>query len=359
MSLRRLAQANNAAVHTGSPRSPESNSGKDSPRMSLPSTPRNRTFISAYRSPASTPSISSSIPFDWEAARSRKPAPYGTPGQNRVRGAGTPVKRVVREKGFVERITSIPSRVAFEISLFPHNVPLPEAATLGRLVGGVLHFLHFCVRVSQSRKVPDSDLGWEDMYHEDEGTSWFDWTTPVTVLLLAGAFLNAVYLFTRIKVYRLHKRAELVSSPNARFVSAQPLEVRSLGSRMRHGIACCWRWLLGMELPTRGGGRTARVQQLEVWAPGRFETVLFTVYSPAHAVLWMGTGTGNWMGTTAAMGLVWAQLHGLVCWYAQLVKDKEIVAAEVMSEYNAGFVYPRVMPVRRDVAVMTHEAEIV
>ncbi|KAG5727972.1 hypothetical protein E4T56_gene19409 [Termitomyces sp. T112] len=178
MSLRRLAQANNAAVHTGSPRSPESNSGKDSPRMSLPSTPRNRTCISAYRSPASTPSISSSIPFDWEAARSRKPAPYGTLGQNRVRGAGTPVKRVVREKGFVERITSIPSRVAFEISLFPHNVPLPEAATLGRLVGGVLHFLHFCVRVSQSRKVPDSDLGWEDMYHEDEGTSWFDWTTP-------------------------------------------------------------------------------------------------------------------------------------------------------------------------------------
>ena len=38
----------------------------------------------------------------------------------------------------------------------------------------MLHFLHFCIRFSQSRRVPDSDLGWEDMYQE-ENKSWFDW----------------------------------------------------------------------------------------------------------------------------------------------------------------------------------------
>ena len=66
-----------------------------------------------------------------------------------------------------------------------------------------------------------------------------------------------------------------------------------------------------MRLPTRvgqAGGRTARVQQLEVWAPGRFETVLFTVYSPAHGILWMATGTTNWIAMTVVMGLVWAQV---------------------------------------------------
>ncbi|KAG6900887.1 hypothetical protein C0993_010006 [Termitomyces sp. T159_Od127] len=356
MSLRRLAQANNAAASTGSPRKPGSSSTNHSPRpesTTLPATPRNRASIGTYRSPASTPSISSSIPFDWDAARSRKPPPYGTPPQNRARqsiGVGTPVKRVIRKKSFVERITSIPSRIAFEISLFPHNVPLPEAATSGRLAGGVLHFIHFCVRVSQSRKVPDSDLGWEDMYHEGEGTAWFDWvrrTTPVTVLLLAGAFLNAVYLFTRIRMYRLHQRPDLVSSPNARFVSAQldfePLEVPSLGSRLRSGMwywfSYSWRWLLGMQLPTRVGqigGKTARVQQLEVWAPGRFEMVLFTIYSPAHVILWMATGTTNWIAMVVVMGLVWAQLNAMVYWYSGLVKDKEIIAAEVMNEYNQG-----------------------
>ncbi|KAG6814350.1 hypothetical protein H0H92_010935 [Tricholoma furcatifolium] len=334
MSLRRLAQSNNAAA---SPRTPDS--------ASRHSTPRSRVSLAAYRSPASTPSISSSIPFDWDAARSRKAPPYGTPNQkSRINASATPAKRVIRKKGFVERITAIPSRIAFEISQFPNNIPLPAPQTAGRLAGGFLHFVHLCVRVSQTRKVPDSDLGWEDMYREDEGASWFDWAR----LLIAAAVLNAVYLFTRIRLYRLHRRPEPVSSPNARFVSAQldfdPLEVPPLKSRIASTLwfafSYSWRWLLGMKLPARGQvtGKAARVQQMEVWAPGTQETVLFTVYSPAHALLW---------------------LHALTYSYSTLVKDKEIIAAEVMNEYNEVFVYPRVMPIRKDVAVMTHESEIV
>ena len=73
------------------------------------------------------------------------------------------------------RITSIPSQIAFQISLFPDNIPRPQPKTSARLIGGLLHFTHFCVRVSRIRAVPDSDLGWEDMYREGEGDPWFDW----------------------------------------------------------------------------------------------------------------------------------------------------------------------------------------
>lgn len=59
--------------------------------------------------------------------------------------------------------------------MFPANVPLPKPQTSAWIVGGTLHFIHFCVRVDQIRKIPDSDLGWEDMFHEGEGLSWFDW----------------------------------------------------------------------------------------------------------------------------------------------------------------------------------------
>lgn len=38
-----------------------------------------------------------------------------------------------------------------------------------------MHLLHFCVRVAQIHRIPDSDLGWEDMYREDEGEAWLDW----------------------------------------------------------------------------------------------------------------------------------------------------------------------------------------
>lgn len=75
------------------------------------------------------------------------------------------------------RVRSIPSEIAFEIALFPNNVPLPTARKAAWILGGALHIIHFIVRVSQIRKVPDSDLGWEDLYREDEGESWFDWVS--------------------------------------------------------------------------------------------------------------------------------------------------------------------------------------
>ena len=75
----------------------------------------------------------------------------------------------------------IASEISFAISQFPHNVPLPSPHNSARVIGSTLHFLHLCVRVSQIRRVPDSDLGWEDMYREGEGESWFDWVRVTTL----------------------------------------------------------------------------------------------------------------------------------------------------------------------------------
>jgi len=111
MALRRLAQENNAS--NASPRSPEGLSQHPTtPRSGYtPTTPRtqDRQPYGLYRSPADTPSISSSVPFDWDAARSRGPAPYATPIKSRSRksvSTGTTTtsrKAVVRKKGFFEK----------------------------------------------------------------------------------------------------------------------------------------------------------------------------------------------------------------------------------------------------------------
>ncbi|KAJ7273722.1 hypothetical protein B0H12DRAFT_997297, partial [Mycena haematopus] len=343
----------------------------------LPITPQsNRAPIPFARSPAATPSRASNFAFDWDAARARKPAPYATPQSisksRRSLGApGTPQRRgVVRKRTYFERITDIPSQIAFHIHMFPSNVPLPKPQTSACIIGGTLHFIHFCVRVTQIRQVPDSDLGWEDLYHEGEGHSWFDWTVPMTIFLLGAAVLNTIYLFSRIKLYRLHLRPDPVSSPNAKFVAAQldfqPLEPPPLRTRLAKsfwfGFSASWRFLLGMQPPvynTVPPAKIARVQQLEVWTPGELELMLFNVYSPVHVFLWMATGSANWMLTIFIMGLVGAQAHTMTLTYKALLKDKEIIAAEVFNEYNTGFVYPRINPVRKDAAVMTHQSEVV
>ncbi|TRM55351.1 hypothetical protein BD626DRAFT_418403 [Schizophyllum amplum] len=258
----------------------------------------------------------------------------------------------------------IPQRIAFEWTQFPNNVPLPSHETSARLIGGTLHFLHLCVRVSQGRAVPDSERGWEDMYNEDNGNSWFNWTVPLTLLLLATSVLNALYIFTRIKIYRLHRKHEPVNSPSAKFVSEEldfePLEPPSIKAQLWGAVSRSGRWLLGMKPALPVKTRTAtRILQMEVWSPGEVELSLFSVYSPAHALLWMQTGSSNWIMMFAIMALVGFQLHALTRSFKALIKDKEIIAAEVMHEYNEGFVYPRVNPIRKDAAVMTHQSEMV
>ncbi|EGN92429.1 hypothetical protein SERLA73DRAFT_191057 [Serpula lacrymans var. lacrymans S7.3] len=387
MSLRRFAQTQSATTAPGSPIS-HNGSGTQTPV-----TPRTR--ISYVNSPSSTPSISSSTPFDWEAARSRRPPPYATPlaGKRKARmstGTGSETvgmpKRVVRKKGIIQRISSIPSWIAFELSQFPNNLPLPAPKTSAFLIGASMHLLHLWVRVAQAQAISDADLGWEDMYRERDGLSWFDWTVPATFLLLGGSTLNALHLFTQTRIYRIYHRTDPVSSPHATFVPspsrAQSTSVinptptlvnrllrlfKSLLIFFWRLFVSFWRFLLGISpaspsTPSPGSSGRAKqpqMQQLEVWTPGELERVLLTVYSPVHALAWMATGTTNWVLMAFVMGGVGLQMHGLVKAYEALLKDKEIIAAEVMAEYNEGFVYPRINPIRKDVAVMTHQSEMV
>ncbi|ETW85911.1 hypothetical protein HETIRDRAFT_310986 [Heterobasidion irregulare TC 32-1] len=366
MDLRRLAQTNNATA-VSSPR--------QATPATQPSTPK-RTAYPIATSPLLGPSLSASRPFDWEAARSHRPPPYPSPviakrkaARKSEAGVGTlgaPTKRVVRKKSLCERLTSIPSRIAFEISIFPNNVPLPSPKTSAWLVGGLMHFLHFCVRVSQVRNVPDTDVGWEDMFHEDNDVSWFDWTVPVTALLVALASFNALFLFTHTKLYHMHAQPDPVSSPHARFVAA-PADPPPLARRLRtqawRAAAAAWRFLLGIGTSAASRSSAAesarRVQELEVWTPDARELALFCVYSPVHALLWTAWNSGNWILVACAMAGVSAQLRALTETYQALLKDRAIIAAEVMHEYDEKFVYPRVNPVRKDAAVMTNQAEIV
>ncbi|KAF9005659.1 hypothetical protein BDQ17DRAFT_1353544 [Cyathus striatus] len=334
MALRRLVQQNNPAP---SPRSPLSTASPISSSSNPPpSTPRTRHPVhDLYRSPASTPSISSSFLSTGKLLalgnKSRKSIATGT-GSSSV-----PQRRaIVRKKGFIEKVKSIPSTIAFQVALFPSNVPLPAPRTSARIIGSAMHFLNF---------VPDTELEWEDMYREGNADSWL-----TGAILISGAIINAVYLFTRIKIYRLHQNQDLVASPNAKFVSAEldvePLESLSLATRP----------------PSRSSSlpnRMTKVQQLDMWHPGELEMELFTLYSPVHALVWMAVGTSNWILMLLILGLVSLQLNTLMYSYNTLLKDKEILSAEVMSEYNQRFVYPRINPIRRDVAVMTHQSEVV
>lgn len=270
----------------------------------------------------------------------------------------------------------------FEISLFPHNLPLPAPRTSAWLIGTVMHTLHFFVRVSQVRATSDSDLGWEDLYWERNHQSWFDWvsneyavrvdcsrallqTVPTTCMLLIVSTLNALHLFSQTRTYQLHRRtrADPVNSAHTTFVPSPRRDSQAhsggaaprttfagrIAGLLQYMLLVLWRILVSMvrfllglssaspstSSPPQGAPAEA-VQQLEMWIPGELERTLLGVYSPVHALLWMCTGSTNWVLMCVVMCVVGVQTGTLIKAYEGLVKDKAVLAAEVMHEYNEG-----------------------
>jgi hypothetical protein len=92
------------------PATPESPlDGRGPPRL-LPATPKRHTLIHAASSPLSSPSLSASTPFDWAAARSRRPpqTPIANAKKRQSLGGGGAgaAKRFVRKKSLVQRFAS-------------------------------------------------------------------------------------------------------------------------------------------------------------------------------------------------------------------------------------------------------------
>ncbi|PPR08095.1 hypothetical protein CVT24_010556 [Panaeolus cyanescens] len=333
MSLRRFAQENYAS---GSPRTPDPNSPSVATRR------KPRISYGIHRSPADTPSVSSSIPFDWDAARSRAPPPYATP----------------------LKIRDLPSTIAFHIAIFPDNLPLPSSKICARAIAAALHVFNLCMHASY-----EAEYNWDDA-SSSRRSSWFDWTTPLALLLILFSLYNTYKVYSRRKTYKFHRRTEPLASPHAKFVVTdvdleplpQPSAAQRAWSAAVYAFSASWRFLLGFNPPARPSPpriKTSRVQELEMWDPNELELELFTWYSPVHALIWFFMGYINWLLAIVLMFLISVQLNALVSMYTLLLKDRLILSAESMKEYNDIFVTPRLNPIRRDVAVMTHQSEIV
>ena len=54
--------------------------------------------------------------------------------------------------------------------------------------------------------------------------------------------------------------------------------------------------------------KTTRQQELDIWEPSELELELFSLYSPAHALLWLGMGSFSWILALLVMVLISLQV---------------------------------------------------
>ncbi|EST07613.1 Protein of unknown function DUF2418 [Kalmanozyma brasiliensis GHG001] len=100
------------------------------------------------------------------------------------------------------------------------------------------------------------------------------------------------------------------------------------------------------------------IRQLLMWDPSPYTANLFATFSPAHAVIYPAAaliqmGALSWVVFAFLILAVSAPVHLILHQYQQLVKDKGVVQAAVLTEYNEKYVYPRATPVVRDQTTQT------
>lgn len=100
------------------------------------------------------------------------------------------------------------------------------------------------------------------------------------------------------------------------------------------------------------------IRQLLMWDPTPYAANLFATFSPAHGVIYPAAaliemGAASWIIFVFLLVAVSAPVHLILHQYQQLLKDKGVVQAAVLTEYNEKYVYPRATPVVRDQTTQT------
>ncbi|WFD19654.1 hypothetical protein MCAP1_001890 [Malassezia caprae] len=187
------------------------------------------------------------------------------------------------------------------------------------------------------------------------------WTSRLlSIALCAVAIYNAYVLFSKHRTYRLWYRnaQDLVRNPHARLEAPPTAAVprrsweawakyvhvdshRHMGLLIARQIPIV-EWFVPTPLANaaRPVDESERIYALRVWDVYEAPLWLFTIYSPAHALWWSVAGSlglhpvMTWLVTAVLLALFSAQAYMLAREYEALLKDRQLLQAEMLHEYD-------------------------
>ncbi len=138
-------------------------------------------------------------------------------------------------------------------------------------------------------------------------------------MLIFSSIINTYYMCTRTRNYKFHRRTDPLSSPHAKYVvttlDLDPLERPTWGQRVRSNLWSAFLFHGGFFLACKPPKRpapikekTSKVLEMDIWDPTEMELELFSIYSPAHALLWLAMRSSNWLLSVLVMGVVGIQV---------------------------------------------------
>lgn len=257
---------------------------------------------------------------------------------------------------------------------------------------------------------PNGMAGGLSMRKKQQQDAAWRWSANLLLLfVILAVSSNAYHLFTARRRYHLWLKSttESLQSENAKLVNLPVSEVGptyrkpvieivlETSGKIAHRITTGLIWIAKKALyrirviryigsivrfffpPSSGssalgrsssGNPAQQMHAIDVWQAPEVSMRIFTVFSPLHLLVYIAnTRTGHQTSGGKAymlfislglMVFITGQMALLIYFFAALIKDKELIAGEVMNEYNQKFVMPRAMPICRDASTMTSQSEM-
>ncbi|KAE8542015.1 hypothetical protein D1P53_002192 [Cryptococcus gattii VGV] len=368
----------------------------------------------ALSTPPQSLSKSASIPFDMAASAK---AARRAEQEVKLRGAesSTKKKKFIRKKSLYQQVIGFPQKVADK---FLYHTPasildiLPDSHMANPIALGihVVHYLliapffstksdDFVSVLRTGRTRSDVSSRWDEWENEGKGGKsgllGGRIRAILVLLLMVLAIGNALYLFTRFRTYDmlLRNAQEPVHSPHASPVPAPkvkatkddddekmfeapspvgaepwgPKALKFIGKTvifiiklLMHAVFSAFGRPLGNAPSLKDFDQAEdKIQSLRVWDPPEFCLAFFCAYPPtAPFITHLLTHINPFLTPVLHLSTTFL-LSNLAQSYAQLVKDRMLLSAEVMREYDQRFVYKKIFSNKVDRGVSTNESEFV
>ncbi|GAA6048928.1 hypothetical protein JCM3770_007123 [Rhodotorula araucariae] len=311
----------------------------------------------------------------------------GTPVGRLLQSEGLPVRspRRVRQRSWQDKARDWPANALLSLET---TLQLLSFDAAGYPAAIAFHAIHFLLRISgfipslpsfpsifgssassasrYARRpgdlLGDADARLEALQRQSRGVrtvgGWGRWSWWFSLLLVVISVANAAYLASRRRRYQMVLRKDPLASPNAR---TSTLDFSPSKPRSTLAGALQKRVQAALGKADVHESHVYPVQELNVWTPERvlWSLRFFSLYPPPIALLYHFLTPANFLTFVLVGGLVILQTFLLVHLYSTLVSDRAALQSEVMHEYNAKFVNPRVFAPKRDACVSTSQAEMV
>ncbi|KAI4603228.1 hypothetical protein KJ359_006021 [Pestalotiopsis sp. 9143b] len=259
--------------------------------------------------------------------------------------------RLVRRKPLSERLQAWLNPMDFLLWLSEEIETRDwNSKSVGLQIGIAMNLIFGIARANSGRKTTV-----DDVFGDDSDSGLFTFLVSTFVWALAGlSTLNALYTMQRTRKYRLFEvdvEKEYQGSSSVQRVRVQSSPAASSPLRFLTDLVS------SESADTRAHpDRTRDVWELQVWDPLPVSLSISCWFGPGHiliSMMFLPVTQSDWPSIVAfkwlvLQGIISCQMYLLQSKFSQQNKDTSVIQKEVLHEYDAKFVHPRLYPMVRD-----------